>query len=249
MNSNNANKVTVSQRRLRELVNKVLPVMERHMSHVGTKAAATRLVPAAQAFAKAYDEAIKYQSNQGSEIEQRRESFVELETLLRSSLAIVRAMVPDMDTSELTSKAEMPGELIVSAGRVIELLGQAGENVRDGGALLEALKAATEKAKQAWAEAQASRVELQQIKAAVRVQAVAFNRELVAVRRVLRAVVGTHHFDYQTLRVSRTTAEEGSDSDDTVVEDDDGASTTPTSPSNGASNGATALPLSAGAHA
>ena len=98
-----------------------------------------------------------------------------------------------------------------------------------------------EKAELIWAAAQTARVELQQSQATVREHAVAFNRELIALRRILRATVGTHHLDYQTLRTSRVLPVGAEESDESVVEDvptDAHPLTTPVASNGASSNGA-----------
>lgn len=225
----------VSQKKLRELAERAVRVIERHTSHVSVRAAATSLVPAAEAFAKGYDEGFKFWSDQSSEMEGRRASMVALDKLLKSSLAIVQLVAPGFDTSELTATVETPDRLMVNARRVLEVLAHAGDSVPEGQALIAALKEAADKAEEHLAAAHTSRVELQQSQATVRELAIAFNRELVALRRILRATVGTHHLDFQALRASRVKSVDIEDEDDTVVEDEVEEATLP---SEGVSNGA-----------
>jgi hypothetical protein len=215
----NSYHTSVSQKRLRELGSRALRVIERHTSHVAVKAAAGSLVPAEAAYAQVYDDAIKYQASQSSEMELGRGSVVELDKVLKSTLALVRLAIPTFETGAVTGTVETPDRLIVDARRIIEILGHAGDSVHECKALIEALQAALDKAEQSWSKAQTARVALQQSQATVREQALAFNRELVALRRILRAVLGTAHLDYQTLRASRAIPV-GLDDDDTVVEEE-----------------------------
>ena len=153
-------------------------------------------------------------------MQEGREGIEELGKLLRSSLAIVRMVDPSFDVGELTATVERPDQLIVRAQRALELLTHEGENVPGGQPLIDTLTAAIAAAEHSWSEAQASRVELQQKQAAVREHALAFNRGMVALRRILRAVLGTHHLDFQALRASRVSNPEVLDEDDSVVEEE-----------------------------
>jgi hypothetical protein len=69
--------------------------------------------------------------------------------------------------------------------------------------LVNDLAAQAERARADWIAARDAIVRLQDLRAAVRATAQDFRKRLVALRRTLRAVLGTRHHDYQALRGSR----------------------------------------------
>jgi len=95
-------RTSVSQKRLRELAKRVLRVIERHKSDAGVKTAAESLIPVAWAYAKAYDELVRYQSNQGSEMQEGREGIEELGCALEMlhTYSLVHDDLPCMDDDD-----------------------------------------------------------------------------------------------------------------------------------------------------
>lgn len=214
----NNNKHTVSQKRLRDLAGRALQIVERHKDLVGLTAVARRVVPAASTYIKVYDEAVTYRATQSSEMEDGRQSLGELERLIRTGVAIVYAVMPSFDASELEGTVATPDRLISDARKLLTLLAQAGEV--DAGDVSAALTQAVEKAETQWIAAREARMSTQAGQAQVREAALVLNRELVALRRILRASVGTSHIGYQLLRVSRVEGAEATEEEDTVVEDE-----------------------------
>jgi hypothetical protein len=172
-------------------------------------------VPAAAAYIKFYDDVIETQAAQRREMEKGRESLVELDRAVRSCLAIAHNAVSGSDGGNFAGGIQSPEQLISDGFKVLKLLSQL-ESGAQGEPLKAQLEAALQAAQKQWGEAQAARMTLQQYQAELREHAKVLNRELVALRRVLRAVVGTSHLAFQTLRVSRVQPE-ALDEDDTVV--------------------------------
>lgn len=113
----------------------------------------------------------------------------------------------------------MHQRLISDAHKVIGLLDQSRDVVPSVDPVKAALEAALQRAEEEWTEAQAARVSLQTQQTQVREGAVTLNRELIALRRILRIAVGNSHIDYQMLRTSRVAGFTEADEDCLVVED------------------------------
>ena len=80
-----------------------------------------------------------------------------------------------------------------------------------------------------------------------RAAAVTLNRELVALRRTLRAHLGSSHLDYQTLRSSRAATVDEAEGDQEVVSDDSAKGHTASNGSHNGLNGRTSLSTEAAA--
>jgi hypothetical protein len=217
-------------------------VVEQHKElHPGIAEAATTVEPAATAFIKVYDDAVEFHTAQSREMEQGKESLAVLEREIRSCLAIVYHRLPGAEVNELDGSVDTPNRLISDGYKVITLLAKA--EVSQGEALKARLEAALKAAEAQWHKAQEARMVLQQRQAIVREHAIALNKELVALRRLLHVVVGTHHLAYQTLRTSRASGPVEENEEDTVVEDEVlGTPVHPAGTSNGAPRANTPVP-------
>lgn len=211
-------RLSISQRRLRALARRVLRVADRQKSDAGIATVAVKVVPAAEAYIKVYDEAVRVQTTKDKEMAEGRVRVAELDWELRKGVAIVRYVTAGFDPSVLTGSVTAPDQLVSDANKVLELLAQAGEAVQQGQSVIETLAAAKEKAEAAWTKAQAARVALQEQQTIVRDHAVMLNQQLVGFRRVLHAALGGNHLDYQMLRANRVITPEVVDEDDTTVE-------------------------------
>ncbi|HTM46658.1 MAG TPA: hypothetical protein VL137_17000 [Polyangiaceae bacterium] len=230
-------KLAITQKRLRDLANRALRAIERHKAHYGVAAAAATLEPAAQAYIKVYDEVARYREAQNEGMALGKRSLVELQDHLRAATAMLGNHVPTFDAQELQGSLETPDRLLSDAAKVLSVLGK----VPQSEAFTSAIQTALQKASTQWTQAQTDRANLQQAQLVVRQSAIVFNRELIALRRLLRVIVGTHHVDYQALRATRANPEVIDEEDTTVVDDEptDTASSAADVHNNGAtSNGA-----------
>lgn len=232
---------SITQQRLRDLAPRARQVVEQYKElHPGIAEAATTVEPSAAAFIKVYDAGVEFHTAQSREMELGKEGLAALELEIRSCLAILHHRVPGADVNELIGSVATPNRLISDGYKVLTLLASAG--ISQGDALKGRLEAALSTAETQWLAAQAARMALQQSQATVREHAVALNKELVALRRLLRVVVGTHHLAYQTLRTSRMNPVEDNE-DDTVVEDEvEGTPAQPAGVTNGAAKANTPVP-------
>jgi hypothetical protein len=233
---------SITQQRLRDLAPRARQVVEQHKElHPGIAEAATTVEPAATAFIKVYDDAVEFHTAQSREMEQGKESLAVLEREIRSCLAIVYHRLPGAEVNELDGSVDTPNRLISDGYKVITLLAKA--EISQGEALKARLEAALKAAEAQWHKAQEARMVLQQRQATVREHAIALNKELVALRRLLHVVVGTHHLAYQTLRTSRASGPVEENEEDTVVEDEVlGTPVHPAGTSNGAPKANTPVP-------
>lgn len=212
------NRMTVSQQRLRQLAERAVWVAAKHgTDHATFAGPVATVVPAAEAYIKVYDEAVTARANQRGDMEAGRERLADLWREVRAAVAAVRHAIPTFDASELTGNVEKPESLFSDGNKLIELISTG--SVTHGEGIVALLKAALEKAKPEWENAQNARVDLQAKQAEVRKHAAVLNQELVGLRRVLSTVLGTSHLAYQTLRTSRVASPNVIDEDESVVED------------------------------
>ena len=197
-------RVAGSQKRLRSIAGRAVRVVERQKAlDVGVAAVAATLVPAAEAFMEAYDAVTQVQASQRREMKEGRSALVALVKRVRACVAMAHAAGLDFDSRELTGNVDAPDRLLSDANRVVALFTAAASASPQFQPVLEALQSDTVKASEEWAHAQAERVDQQSRQAQAREYALAFQREVVALRRVLRTLVGTSHLDYQALRNAR----------------------------------------------
>ncbi|HTM46204.1 MAG TPA: hypothetical protein VL137_14690, partial [Polyangiaceae bacterium] len=219
-----------SQKRLRELAQRSQRIVERHKGlDVNTAGLGETLTPAAQAYIDAYDAGVNKAAALDLAMAKGRASVADLNQRIRSCLVLVRRAVPEYDLAQIDGTVDRPDRLIANATQIVALLTQAGDGVRQSQSVIEALQQAVLKAEEQWAQAQVARVELQKAQGLTREHALVFHRELVTLRGVLRALLGTHHFDYQMLRTSRVIKG--------AAIEDDGAQEVVEAPTDSASHG------------
>jgi hypothetical protein len=235
-------KTVTTQKRLRTLAPRALVVVERHKArHPGIAAVAVGVIPAATDFISVHDEAARFVAAKDRDMKVGRAGLDTLATHVVSGIALARSAEPNLTLPEVEVQVTAPERLISDAQKVRAVLVELGTAVPGSAAIIEAIDLAIEATSLDWHNAQEARVALQERQAQVRTAAVRLNRELVALRRILRAVLGTSDLAYQSLRVSRTVTETENETTELeeTAEVDSAAAVTPThTVRNGAMNGA-----------
>jgi len=196
----------VSQSKLRLLAPRADQVIGRHKDKSAFLASfEPRLKTAIATFINLYDLSRTAKAS-ATEKGQAQKALGELRIAVRGWLAQVARDIPGFDISSYTDSQESDEALVSAAYRLLEVgknfQGPNGEPLEYRDAMLGSLGPAVDKAAADTADAQAEAVAAQELQQRTREAAVALHKELIALRRSLRAVIGTSHLDYRRLRVS-----------------------------------------------
>lgn len=194
----------IPQWKLRRLAPRAVRVVARHKE----KSAAiglyeSTLVPAANKFVELYDASRTAQVS-ATENNQGAQAVEALRQVVRGWLGALSRDIPGFDIASFTDRQTVADDVIGSGQRLLEVCrnfkDRSGQPLPYQEAVVQALTPAIEAADAEWAEAQDRRVQEQAMRDATRDAAVLLHKELVALRRTLRAVLGTSHLDYRRLR-------------------------------------------------
>lgn len=212
--------------KLRRLAPRGIRIVKRRASEMPAVAAfVATMVPRAEAYVSAYDRTMKCQGNLKKEMDEGRGAVAALLKLIRSWLPLIKRDVPGFDASTFGDKPDLPDDVIEEAQRLACMI----ETFRDGKgepvsyqqALLALLRPAMQLAVKEWTEAETADSQYKQHLAKVRALAVLLQKDLVAIRQTLSAVVGRDDKDYLKLQVGHAA---------TPDEDDDPSGPTPPGP-------------------
>jgi hypothetical protein len=165
------------------------------------------LVPKADAYTAAYDQAAKFQANWKKEMAEGRGAIAALVKVMQAWLPLIKRDIPGFDSGIYGDKPDVPDDVIEDGERLTSVIDQFRDN--SGNPLeyqkgaLDALGPAVQAAVKEWGEAEAADAQYQQMLAAVRAMADPLQQDLVALRRSLLATVGRNDKDYQKLRAER----------------------------------------------
>jgi len=161
------------------------------------------LVPAATKFAELYDASRTAQVS-GGEHNQAQDAIDALRLAIRGWLGALSRDIPGFDIASYTDRQLVPDDVIGSGQRLMEVCrtfkDRSGQPLPYQEAMVQALAATIEKAETEWAQAQDRRAVEQTMRDEFRAAAVLLQKELVAFRRALRAVLGATHVDLHALR-------------------------------------------------
>jgi hypothetical protein len=197
----------ITQKLLRRLAPRALRVYERHADkEPGLAAFAASLVVHATAFIEHYDAVREYSSRRFLERKQGKQAIDTVVTKLRIWTPQVARDLTTIKVGDFGNNTDVPEEVIRDAKSLMEHA-QNGtvddEPLAYADALLADLGAAVEAARAQWSEAEAATDGMNELRARARASAVAFERDMVAFRRALVAVIGRTHPDYRKLRIDR----------------------------------------------
>ena len=222
----------VSQYKLRKQAQRGLRVLDRYkQSDPAITAHEPTFVPAAEGFMAVYDRVQTFETTRKREVVEGRQAIEELYTRTRAWMGALERDVPGFQAGQLRGGPDDPDALLGDAKRMIELANGL-EGAAYVPALTEDLSAALAHADEAWRHMQDILSEHQRLLAEARTAAVLINRELVALRRTLRSLLGTSNRDYQKLRTKRVFDTDESE-DEPIIEDQPNPLTTAAQPTNG----------------
>jgi hypothetical protein len=194
--------------KLRRLASRAVRVVDRRATDSPALAAfAPRLKPTANAFIAAYDKARTYEAAWRNEMTQGKSAVAELLKCMRSWLPLLQRDIPGFDSASFGDRPTVPDDVLEDAGRMHDMVHDAvdagGQPLAYRDALLADLEPKKQRAPKEWAEVEAADKQLQALLASVRAAADTFNKELIAFRNTLAAVVGRRDKDYQKLRTDK----------------------------------------------
>lgn len=208
----NSQKVKVSNWKLRRMVPRALRVLNDHKDGFEElKAFEVTLVPAAKRFIELYD-ASRVSETPRSEVIDSRKALRRLELGIRRWTGIVTRDIPGFTLSSYLDGESLSDDLIGGAERFLEVVrsfkgtnGEAPGYVAD---LLARVTPLLEEATKSWDAAQTHMAAERELLRQTREAAAVVHKELVALRRTVKATLGETHRDYQTLRMTRVAQDE-----------------------------------------
>ena len=179
------------------------------------EAYSSSLIPNAEAFIKAYDEAERFDVKRKSEKAEGERAREELLTAIRSWLPLLLRDIPSFDASAYGDRPVVADDVISDAERLIESVeaftDEEGNPLPYKEVCVQKLSEKLVNAIKEHKEAESVDSEYQKLCENRRVSADAVDRDLVSFRRTLAALVGTSDADYQKLRVSRASVPDKDD--------------------------------------
>jgi len=194
--------------KLRRLAPRAIRVVGRRAMESAVIASYTQTtIVKAKAYIAAYDLSVKFGINYKKEMEEGRSAIAVLLKLIQSWAPALKRDVPGFDGSVYGDQPQVPDDVIEDGERMVSVI----DEYKDGQgnpltyrqAALDAFGPVLQAAVKEWGEAEAADSEYQRLLASVRSLADDLQRDLVALRRSLLAVVGRADKDYQKLRAER----------------------------------------------
>lgn len=205
----------ISTWKLRRLSSRALRVFERRKATEPAIAAfEPTLLPVADAFMEAYDKARAHRMSRAQAMGTGKGAIGELLRKMRAWTGLLARDVTAFQRGEYGDSPKVPDDVIHDAQNLVRVV----RNRADEGAplsyqdgLIADLEPAIAAAQAEWGTAGTSSSTQSELLEEARKAADAFNTELIAFRRVLRALIGSSHPDYQKLRSARVTSPDADD--------------------------------------
>lgn len=205
--------------KLRRLAPRAKRVQARRSRDAQTIAAYASTLPGkADAFIKAYDGIVKYESTWRRLLREGHRALIRLDEAIHAWLPRLGRDVPGVDIASFAGGLDAPDNLFGHSDRLVTLI----EDYRDRRgvplsykdvALVE-LQSALAQAHRKWTEAETADARYQQLLRDMRLTYTAFDAELKAFRRSLCTAFGRSDKDFQKLRMEHATdADEEDDAD------------------------------------
>lgn len=191
--------------KLRRLGERALRVLARNMSKAKSLSAYEELLlTAVTSYNTTYDRLRVLETERATELRQGHESVAKLGKTLRGWLAImeVNESIQGFDASEFSSM-EVPDDILHDAQVFLDLVAKHAQTLPNADVLTQEISEALTVAKKEWSEAEALRLEYQDLVEENRENADRLQDVLVAFRKTLAQTIGRQSPDYQRLRASR----------------------------------------------
>ena len=219
--------ITVPHWKLRRVAQRAIAVQKRHHdASAAIQQFDKTLEPTVTRFVNLFD-ASRAGSPAALELAEGHKAVSELRLVMRGWLSLVARDIAGFNAQSFDDRPLVPDDVIGSAQRLLEVVRtfkRDGEPLAYVAQVEESLGGAIDKALKAWSDAQEHLTAHQALLAETREAAVALHKELIALRRALRVVLGMQHRDYRTLRTVRSAAKDDADEATSEVGDGDSES-------------------------
>lgn len=184
-------------------------VVERHREVPVVAPFVETLVPRATKFIEGYEALSVAKARRTEDLRAARAQVSDLFRATSGWLGLLQRDVDGFDSRGVNSRSTSAVDVLSDAERVIEMMGSRTATLPYAQRALSDLRPMVEDTAATHERGQRTRIEVQQLQAEVREAAEALQDELVALRRTLRAALGSGHLDYQRLRTPRSRMAEG----------------------------------------
>lgn len=191
---------------LRQKAPRALMVLERHKGDATLALFEQTLLPATTAFMASYDATHAYQIGRATRALAQTKAVAHVTQRLGVWLAFLERDVPGFDASEYAASSTSAVNVIAAGERLLALVNDLGTqqlSLPYAEQLTTDLTETLRVAQECWVEARGGLNELQARQAETRDLALAFERELDAFRKALKAILGKSDTDYLSLVVPR----------------------------------------------
>lgn len=178
-------------------------VVRRHRANAAIASFEGTLVPSVDAFVAGYTTVSTLKARLAVLLEASASATAALYKGTSAWLGPIGRDLPGFDGRGFGVDPTVDEDVLADARRLLDLVQADGQSLPYAAALIEEISRLATATQVAHAAAQEVRVALQMQQGQTRSLGVKLQRELVALRRTLRAELGTHHVDYQRLRAPR----------------------------------------------
>lgn len=194
--------------KLRRIASRVIRVVKRRgAEHPAVGAFGSTIVPKAQTFIKAYDDAGRYESTYRKELREGKNAVGVVLQGIRMWLPLVQRDVPGFDGSSYGDQPDVPDDIIEDGSRLFDVVHDFvdAENkpLEYRNAFLADFEPKLKAAEKEWPEAEAADSAYQGKLRDVRDAGEAFDQELQGFRKTIAAAFGRSDKDYQKLRAEK----------------------------------------------
>jgi hypothetical protein len=196
----------LSMHDVRRLAPASLEVMQRHAGKPAIAAHAATMVPAANGVLDAIKEVDRLKGRQVALLAASTEQKALLNGLMIGWSGLLDEDVPTFDAGAYARNPNLTFDVVQKAISYKHFVEQEGTGLPYREELLTELTAQIESTERAASTASAARVEVQDKQREVRELSAAFYKKLVSLRRAVRGMLGSNHFDYQRLRMPKAAA-------------------------------------------
>jgi hypothetical protein len=197
--------------KLRRMVPRALRVLGKHKGSFEELKRFEGIVPAAQRFVELYD-ASRVGETPRQEVIDARKALRKLELGIRRWTGILTRDIPGFTLASFLDGASLSDDLIGGAKRFLDLVrgfkGANSEPLEYAADVVARVTPLLDEATRCWDAAQDHMATERELLRQTREAAAIVQRELVALRRTLKVILGATHRDYQVLRLSRVAQDE-----------------------------------------
>jgi hypothetical protein len=192
----------LSMHDVRRLAPAALEVMRRHTGTPVIAAHSAMMVPMASRVLTALQDLDRLKGKQVALLTESTEQTAQLNALMIGWSGLLEHDRASFDIGAYARNPNLPFDVVQKAMSLQHFVETEGADLPYQEVLLTELTARIESADRASKSASAVRIELQDKQREVRELVTSFHKGLVSLRRALRAMLGTKHFDYQRLRAT-----------------------------------------------